>query len=90
MLVALGRKQLRFFVFKYLFHRFQGVCVLFLFSLNPEDITVRANALMRGVWGDLYDVLNYTLHPLFNHETFDYDIALLQVSKTTLAATTFT
>jgi hypothetical protein len=81
MLVALGRKQLWFFVFKYLFHRFQGVCVFFLFSLNPEDITVRVNAVMRGVLGDRYEVSNYTWHPHFDHETFDYDIALLQVSK---------
>jgi hypothetical protein len=44
---------------------------------------------MRGVMGDVYDVLNYTLHPDYNRENFDYDMALLQVSKTTLAVTTF-
>jgi hypothetical protein len=44
---------------------------------------------MRGVLGDLYDVVNYTMHQDYNHETFDYDIALLEVSKTTLAVTTF-
>ena len=89
MLVASGRKQLQFFQFKYLFSRFQGVCVLFLFSLDPADIRVRANAVQRGVLGDLYDVVNYTLHPNYNDETFDYDMAVLQVSKTTLTVTTF-
>jgi len=42
---------------------------------------VRVNAVLRGVLGDRYDVLNYTWHPHFDHETLDYDIALLQVSK---------
>jgi hypothetical protein len=53
----------------------------FLFSLKTADLTVRANAVLRGILGDRYDVLNITLHPQYNHETFDYDIALLQVSK---------
>jgi hypothetical protein len=88
-LVALGRKQLQFFQFKYLFNRFQGLCFFFLFSLNPADVRVRVNAVMWGVMGDLYDVLNYTLHPEYNHETLDYDMAVLQVNKTTLAVTTF-
>ena len=87
--VSLGRKQLQFLQFKYLFNRFQGVFVFFLFSLNPADIRVRVNSVMRGVMGDLRDVLNFTLHEGFNNETLDYDIALLQVSKTTLAVTTF-
>jgi hypothetical protein len=51
MLVALGRKDLHFFQFKYLFNRFQVVCVFFLFSLNPADVRVRANSVMRGVMG---------------------------------------
>ena len=88
MLVSLERKDLQFFQSKYLFNRFQ-VCVFFLCSLNPKDLRVRVNAVLRGVMGDLYDVSNYTLHPDYDHETFDYDMALLQVSKTTLAVTTF-
>ena len=89
MLVALGRKQLQFLQFKYLFKRFQGVCVFFMFSVNTADLTVRVNAVMRGVLGDRYNVLNYICHPHYDHETLDYDIAFLQVSKTTPTVTTF-
>jgi hypothetical protein len=33
--------------------------------------------------------LSSTLHPMYDSKTFDYDIALLQVGKTTLAVTAF-
>ena len=60
-----------------------------MFSINPADLTVRTNAVMRDVLGDHHRVTNYTCHPLYDQETFDYDIALLQVRKTTLAVMTF-
>jgi hypothetical protein len=89
MLVPLGRKDLHFFQFKYLFNRFQVVCVFFLFSLSLADVRVRANSVMRGVMGDLIDVLSYSLHPTYNHEILDNNLAILQVGKTTLMVTTF-
>jgi hypothetical protein len=89
MLVSLGRKDLHFFEFKYFLNRFQGVCVFFLFSLNPADVIVPVSAVLRGVLGDPYDVLPYILHQEYIHETLDYDMALLQVSKTPLAVMKF-
>ena len=89
MLVSLGRKDLHFFQFKYFLNRFQGLCVFFLFSLSPADVIVWANAVLRGELGDRYVVLPYILHQEYIHETLHYDMALLQVSKTTLPVMTF-
>ena len=72
-----------------MFNLFQGVCVFFLFSLDAADIKVRANAIMRGVLGDSYSVSDFALHPDYDGEIMDYDIALLKVSKPTLAVMTF-
>jgi hypothetical protein len=44
---------------------------------------------MRGLLGDRYDVSAYVTHPKYNSESMDNDIALLTVSKTALAVTTF-
>ena len=87
--MALACKHLHLFQFKSLFNRSQGACVFSLFSLNPEDLRVRHNAVMRGVMGSIHYVLSFTLHPSFDQETLDYDVALLQVSKTTLSVMTF-
>jgi secreted trypsin-like serine protease len=74
----------------YLFNRFQGLCVFFSFSLTSSDITVRINPVLRGLLGVRPDVLSINTHKDYNRENMDNDIALLQVSKTTLAVTTFT
>jgi hypothetical protein len=60
-----------------------------VFSLKHTDLRVRVNAVLRGVLGQLYEVLSVTLHPDYDPETMDYDVALLEVSKFTLAITTF-
>jgi hypothetical protein len=69
----------------YLFNCFQSVCVFLPFSVNETDITVRVSSAMRALLGNGCDVLSYFTHPDYDSESLDNDIAVLQVSKTTLA-----
>ena len=65
------------------------MCVFFLFSVNFRNITVRANSVLRGIMGESYNISSPILHPDYKKETMDNDIALLKVSKPTLAVMTF-
>ncbi|KDR18325.1 Trypsin-2 [Zootermopsis nevadensis] len=50
-------------------------------DLDSSELTIRATAPMRNILGQIRNVSFYVLHPKYEPETMDYDIALIRLSE---------